>query len=490
MSASELCLRPATEQADAVRNGEVTAVQLLDAVLARVDAHNDAINAVVITQIDDARRRASALDQAFERGEELGPLHGVPVTIKEAFDLAGSPTTWGFPFMATNLASSTAELAERLLAAGANIYGKTNVPVALAEWQSFNPIYGTTNNPWDLTRTPGGSSGGSAASLAAGFAGLELGSDIGASIRNPAHYCGVFGHKPSFGLLPQRGHALPGVVAPTDIAVVGPMARSAADLDVAMTALTTPLPGAPTAGMPHLPRESRTSLADFEVGVMLTSDVVDQDDSLTTCLQTAIDSLVDAGLNVTVAHPPIDQAEAHDNYRSLLLSALGVFDPEDQYRAMAEHGDRWHSGDRDSRAVAGHKSTLSHREWWQAANRREQLRQIWATWFESYDLLLCPTAASTAFTHDERGLGGGGRIMVNGSEERMSDQLFWAGWSCNVYLPATVAPVGLAADGLPAGLQIVAPYMHDRRSIAFAGLIEQTLGGYQVPPGFEALDQP
>src|ERR1700686_3670307 len=215
----------ATRLAGEIRDRRIGCLELLDLFVARAEQYNPALNAVVAWQIDRARERARAADAALARGEVWGPLHGVPMTVKESFNVAGLPSTWGNPPWKDNIAAGNAVLVDRLLAAGAVIYGKTNVPWMLQDAQSYNEVYGTTNNPWDKARGPGGSSGGEAAALAAGLSALGAGSDIAVSLRNPAHYCGVYGHKPSWGLIPSRGHALTTTVTPTDISVVGPMAR-------------------------------------------------------------------------------------------------------------------------------------------------------------------------------------------------------------------------------------------------------------------------
>lgn len=488
MDQHELPLASATDQLESIRSGRISAVELLDATIARYERHNPALNAVIVERIDDARVRAAALDAQQAAGAVVGPLHGLPMTIKEAFDWVGTPTTWGYPAMVDNIAEKNATLVQRVLDAGAVIYGKTNVPVSLADWQSFNDVYGTSNNPWDLDRSPGGSSGGSAASLAAGMAALELGSDIGASIRNPAHYCGVFGHKPTYELLPMTGHMLPGGHPLIDIGVVGPLARTAGDLSLAMDVLAGPDGLSAVGYQIDLPIEARTSLQDFRVGVMLESPCVTQDDELTDALRSAIEALESAGLNVDwEARPDIDDRHAHDNYMALLRSAMGVFADDDEVAAFEAHAARYRSGDRDYRAASGYGSTISYRERWHIANERENLRWRWHDWFQDYDLLLCPIAASSATLHDHEGERPDRTIAINGGRQPATDQLFWAGWSCNVYLPGTVAPAGLTATGLPAGLQIVAPHLHDQRSIAFAALVERELGGYQVPPGYGQL---
>ena len=226
----ERAFASATRLAEEVRNRKIGCIELLDFFVARAERHNPALNAVVAWQIDKARDRARAADTALARGEIWGSLHGLPITVKESFNVAGLPTTWGNPLWKDNIAADNAVVVDRLLDAGAVIYGKTNVPFMLMDSQSYNEVYGTTNNPWDLGRGPGGSSGGEAVALAAGLSALGAGTDIAGSLRNPAHYCGVYGHKPSWGLIPTRGQSPTGALSPTDISVAGPMARHAEDL--------------------------------------------------------------------------------------------------------------------------------------------------------------------------------------------------------------------------------------------------------------------
>ncbi|MCB1543495.1 MAG: amidase, partial [Rhodoblastus sp.] len=246
-----------------VRDKEASAVELLDFYLARVDRLNPRINAVIVQRAEAARQEAVRCDEMTAKGQSLGPLHGVPMTVKESFDVAGTPSTWGLTAHRDNIAGADALSVERLKRAGAVIFGKTNVPVSLADWQSFNPIYGVTNNPWNVERTPGGSSGGSAAALAAGLTGLELGSDIGASIRNPAHYCGVYGLKPTFDICPRDGHLLPGAYAHGDISAIGPLARSAYDIETALDIIAGPNALDATGLRLELPRSSKTKVSEF-----------------------------------------------------------------------------------------------------------------------------------------------------------------------------------------------------------------------------------
>jgi amidase len=237
---NEHAFASAADLAAEIRARRVGCLELLDFYLARAERFNPALNAIVAWQSDRARQRARAADSALARGELWGALHGVPMTVKESFDIEGLPSTWGNPQWKDNIATGNAVLVDRLLGAGAVIYGKTNVPLMLADSQSYNEVYGTTNNPWDTTRGPGGSSGGEAAALAAGLGAFGAGSDIAGSLRNPAHYCGIYAHKPSWGLIPLRGHSPTGALTPIDVSVVGPMARHAQDLDLAMRLLVGP----------------------------------------------------------------------------------------------------------------------------------------------------------------------------------------------------------------------------------------------------------
>ena len=227
----------ATTLTHMLKTRQTSALELLDECLARIERIDADTNALCWLDAEGARAQAASVTEA---PDERRPLLGIPMTVKEAFDLAGSPTTWGADAFADNIASTDSVVVERLKRAGAVVFGKTNVSVMLGDIQSYNRIYGTTNNPWHLAHTPGGSSGGSGAVLAAGLSVLEMGSDIGGSIRTPAHYCGVFGHKPTWALVPSRGHGLPYMVSEPDIAVVGPMARSAFDLELMLGLLAHP----------------------------------------------------------------------------------------------------------------------------------------------------------------------------------------------------------------------------------------------------------
>ncbi len=483
---TDLTLRSAADQAAAVRNGEISARELLAAVLDRYHRFNPAVNAVVVTRLEEAEARAQAADEATARGESWGPLHGVPITIKEPWDWVGTPSTSGYEDRVDWRPERNCEVVDRLLAAGAIIYGKTNIPVGMADWQTFNPVYGTTNNPWDLDRVPGGSSGGSAVALATGMAALEVGSDIGASIRNPAHYCGVFGHKPTYGLVPIAGHGAPGDPTELDIAVGGPLARYASDLRLGLDVVAG-AGGLDAAGWRlDLPEPTWSRPEQIRAAVMLESPCVVQDQELTDQLAATVEALASVGVQVhDDARPDVDIERSYELYLMLLRAATGSEFPPGKFEAMKRWAARYDEGDRDYRAIVGHSITMSHWEWTALHRERTNQQQAWADFFTHYDVMLCPTAASAAFPHDQEGDRADRTIPVDGGQESTIDQLFWAGWSCGVYLPGAVAPAGLTASGLPCGLQIVTGHLQDYAAIAFAELMERELGGYQVPPGYE-----
>ena len=484
--ASDLMLKTAEELSELIRTRTVSSRELLDEAIARFEAFNPIVNAITEHKIEEARKASSNADEATARGDSIGVLHGLPVTIKEAYDWVGTPSTWGNPEWVNNFPERNSPSVTRLQDAGAIIWAKTNVPFMLGDWQSFNDIYGCTNNPWDLNRTPGGSSGGSAVSLATGMSALEIGSDIGASIRNPAHYCGVFGHKPTMGLIPQTGHTAPGFDTEVDIAVMGPLARSAKDLDRALSVLAGPDGFDASAYTVQLPEAAKKRLEDYRVGVLLDTTACVTSAALREHLQDTIDALASRGVNVSDAVPDIDQNEFFENYLLLLRAANGVSMGDEAFNTARVGHEEWELGERSYRNLVDHAAHMTHREWSAHNQQRDKYRRAWAEFFEEYDLLLCPAAASTAFVHDHEGERPDRTIDIDGSQEPVVDQLFWAGWSCSVYLPSTVAPVGLL-DDLPVGLQIVAPHLHDRRSIHFASLVERELGGFVAPPGYETI---
>jgi amidase len=483
---SDLAFLPAHELARRLRRGELSALELLDHYLGRIGRLGGTINAVVVLDADRARQRARAADAALARGEIWGPLHGLPITVKESFNVAGLPTTYGFATHARNIATSDALLVQRLQAAGAVLFGKTNVPVSLADWQTFNPVYGTTGNPWDTGRTPGGSSGGAAAALAAGFTGLELGSDIGASIRNPAHYCGVWGHKPTWGVLPMAGHELePAVDADHfDIAAVGPMARSAHDLALAMDVLAPPLSvWTPMGRVPVAWRDPGTAPRQCRVAVLYDDAQAEVDAAVQQGLRDLVGFLRSEGVQVTEDARPVDSAEANDVYTHLLRAATGSHYDDASYAAAQARAAQY--GPQDQHYAARHfrGNTYSHRDWVQMDARRTRLQQQWAAFFQRFDLLVCPVATTPAFAHNQAGERWDRMIPVNGHTQPSTDALFWAGYPGIVGLPATAIPLGLSPQGLPVGAQVIAPAFADPLGLRFAQFVEDGFRRFVPPPG-------
>jgi amidase len=485
LAMNDLAFLPAHELAQRIRRKQVSALELLDLYLARIQRLDPAIRAVPVLDAERARQRAREADSALARGESWGPLHGVPMTVKEAFNVAGLPTTWGIESQRDNKPERDAITVQRLRDAGAVIFGKTNVPVDLADWQSFNPLYGTTNNPWDMTRTPGGSSGGSAAALAAGLTGLELGSDIGASIRNPSHYCGVWGHKPTWGVVPMHGHELRPRHGPDsmDICVAGPMARSAFDLELALDVLATPLSAmTPLGRVPMAWRTRGTPPRRCRVAVIADDSMAEVDASVQQALRDVATFLRGQGLVVQDDARPVDSRETHHTYIHLLRATTGAVYSDAMYARALDRASRFATDDQSYPAWHFRGNTMSHRTWVQIDEVRAKLRNQWAAFFEQYDFLICPTATTPAFERNERGERWERLIPVNGKPQPTTDALFWAGYPGLVGLPATAVPLGLSATGLPIGAQIVAPAFGDIDALRFAQWLEREYRAFVPAP--------
>ena len=475
----------ATELASDILDRRIGCAELLDFYLVRAQRHNPALNAIIVWQAEQARERARAADAALARGERWGPLHGIPMTVKESFNVSGLPTTFGNPLWKDNIAAGDAFLIDRLRQAGAVVFGKTNVPYMLADAQSHNDIYGTTNNPWDPTRSPGGSSGGEAATLAAGLTALGAGSDIAGSLRNPAHYCGVYGHKPTWGLISTRGHAPPGIMTPTDISVVGPMARHAADLDLALRALAGPDLLQQAAWHVDLPPPRWRRLGEFRVAVWASSPLCRIDTSVSDVFDRAVDATMRAGATVDhAARPGIDDEEHHRLFMLLLRAATASRMRDEDFSRQQEIAATLADDDMSDRATVARGATLLHRAWGNANEARTKLRYTWREFFKRFDVLLTPVAATAAFPHNRNPDRDKRTVIVNGKAVPYAEQLFFAGLASLSYLPATAAPIGLTTQGLPVGLQIIGPEGEDRTTIEFARLLAAEIGGFAPPPGY------
>lgn len=481
---TDLCWKSAGELAGLVRSRRICSRDLLEHFLSRAEKLNPAINAIVVWRLEAARKAADVADGMVASGAPLGALHGVPITVKESYDVAGTPSTFGNPDFAGNIASSDSAVVEKLSAAGAIVYGKTNVPYALGDFQTYNSIYGTTRNPWDASRTPGGSSGGSAAALAAGLTPLEMGSDIGGSLRNPAHFCGVYAHKPTHGIVNSRGHAPRGIVSPADIAVCGPLARTAEDLALAMSLVAGPREFQAPGWTLSLPQAPGKRLADFRVALWLDEAASPVDACVADRLEQVGRTLSKLGVRVSdKARPDLDARAQHDIYMQLLRAVTTAGRPDSEFEEAKELVPRLDPEDRSHRAYYLRGMIQSHRSWMRANEARNQLRLRWRRFFDGFDVLLCPVSPVAAFPIDESVDKADRRLVVNGiAQPYMYSQLFWAGLTGACYLPCTVAPIGPTPSGLPVGMQIVGAEYADNTCIEFARLLAAETKGFVAPP--------
>ncbi len=475
------------EQIAALQAKKISAQELLDESLTRIAARDGQINAVIARDLDGARSAAREADRALSRGERK-PLLGVPVSVKESFNVAGLPTTWGSPAARDWRPTEDAVLVSRLRTAGATVIGKTNVPLFLGDWQAYNEVYGTTNNPFDLGRSPGGSSGGAAAALAAGYVALELGSDIGGSLRVPAHFCGVFAHKPTFALLPSRGHTppmMPALPTELDLAVVGPMARSAADLSLAIELLAGPDDGQAIAYSLKLPPPRAERLGDFRVLVLDSHPQIPTSTAVRAAIDAIAQGLEKAGAKVARVSPLLpDLAQVMRSFTTLLMSIFGADIPQSDFDALKQMIAGIPAQVDTLDAQRGRGLVASHRDWIKADRARNGFNAQWRELFRTFDVVLCPVTPTPAFPHDHSADQRTRTLSIDGTQHPYQDQLTWPSLATLSGLPATAAPIGRSPEGLPIGMQIIGPALEDRTTLRFAELIEEHFGGFTPPPGF------
>ncbi|WP_280380785.1 amidase [Nocardia wallacei] len=475
----------AADLSTALRAGDVSSVEVTEAAIARIERDDKVVNAICVPDFGRARKAARRADEARARGEDR-PLLGIPVTVKECYNVAGMPTTWGMPAHRDYVPTEDALQVARLEAAGAVVLGKTNVPLGLQDIQSFNEIYGTTNNPWDHTRTSGGSSGGSAAALASGFGALSLGSDLAGSLRTPAHFCGVYAHKPTVGLAPTRGMVAPPAPAlpvDFDLAVVGPMARTARDLTLLLDVMAGPDPL--THGVAYdvaLPPARHERLSEFRVLVIEDHPLIPTGSAVRAGVHRVAEALAEAGARVE-RHSPLlpDLTEAATLYLQLLFSGSVAYFPVDEYEQLRRRASELSVADQSLDAARSRAMVFSHRDWLAVNNRRELHRHGWRQLFAEFDAVVCPITPTPAFPHDHDPDVLGRRIDIDGAEYPYFDQLVWAGLATMPGLPATAVPAGRSPEGLPVGVQLIGPMFEDRTPLRLAELLEQKIGGFQAP---------
>ena len=476
---SEILDQDATSQLSALASKRVSAEELLKLALGRQEKRHADLNAVINADPGLALERARAVDDARSKGATLGPLAGLPMTIKDTLDVAGMPATSGLEVFRRRVCED-APVVAAARRGGAVIWGKTNVPVMAGDWQSFNGLFGTTNNPWDLTRTCGGSSGGAAAALAAGITALEIGSDIGGSLRVPASYCGVFSHKPTWGLVSQRGHVppQPGAYAERDLNVVGPLARSARDLRLLLSLI---------AGGPVAAKAPGADLSKLRVGLWIEEATYPVDPEVRTVVAAFAHRLAAAGSQVETISSPVPVDQLMGAYQVLLGSIIGSDMPQAQQKQMRSM--RGVSklavtlGADERSAIAQVQAyTATHAEWMEADEVRCRLRDSLREVFARFDVILAPVSATPAFPHDHRPFNNRKLTTSEGQVLAYDSNLNWIALATACHLPVTTVPAGQTPEGLPGGVQIIGPHGGAAKTLAVAQAIDEDIGGFVPPP--------
>ncbi len=468
----------------------MSADELLEALIARIERYNTTVNAVVARTLERARHRARDLDRAVGRNHAPGPLAGLPFTVKDSIEVAGLPTTSGSVSMMRHRAASHAPAVSRLIEAGANFFAKTNLPEFAGDYQTYNKLFGATRNPWDPEHTPGGSSGGSAAAVAAGLSPLDIGSDLAGSIRIPAHFCGIYGHKPSWGIVPTRGHVppSPGYAGRADLAVLGPLARSAEDLTLALDVLAGPDIPDTKGWRLELPTARAERLQDLRVAYWFEDEDLPIDQEVLELLDHAIEALAMAGVGALKRATPVaSMGEVRDAGRTLTEAIIGAGLPTSTYRRLGLTADTFAvfgASSRTRRSTA-RNLTSSHRDWLGADSQRHAVRMQCEAFFHDHDVLLLPVAPVPAPERKDRQSIAKRRIRINRDTHPSLVLGDWCTLASMAYLPATVAPIGRTKAGLPVGIQIVGPYLEDHTTIAAARFLADAVGGYEPPPGFQ-----
>lgn len=480
---------PSTEQLAAMDAKEVSSVELVDLYLSRISTHNPPLNAIVTIDADVARGDAAQADAARARGDRLGPLHGLPITVKDSYETAGMRTVCGRPDLAEHVPTQDAEAVARLRRAGAIILGKTNMPTGNADVQASNPVFGRTNNPWDSSRTSGGSAGGGAAATAAGLASFDFGSEIGGSTRIPAHFCGLYGHKSTWQSIPLVGHipggpGNPGRWGEADMACAGMQVRGARDIIPALEATVGPLN--PDGGFSYTLAPPRaTALKDFRVAVWADDPDCPIDQDVRQAIDDAVATLRGAGARIVEqpANIPTDLATSHDLFLSLVMAAFSVDRSTISLRSGAALALRSIMDPRGDGAAAMRGTIQGHRAWLFRDAARREMAQRWVGFFKEFDVLLLPVTPTAAPGHHNKDHDRFGRtIDVDGDARSYWDQTKWSALANIAGAPATTMPITTNAAGLPVGIQAMGPPGGDRTTVEFAALLTEIHGGYRIPP--------
>ena len=472
----------ATQALKAMRTGVISSRELTEHIFKRIERYNPKVNAFVTLVKEQAIENAKKADELNARRRASGRLNGLPILVKDSFATAGIRTTCGSKQFEKYVPKEDAAVAARLKQAGGIIVGKTNLPEFAADWQSYNEVAGTTNNPWDLSRTPGGSTGGGAAALAAGFGFLEIGSDIGGSIRIPSHFCGLFGHKPTLDIVPLAGHIPPppGVLGEPELPVAGPLARSAEDLLLELEVVAGPPTTEAIAYRWSLPKPRKRTFNEYKLGVVIDDPFCPVEPEIKEVLVSAIETLRKTGVQLIEGWPKgVAPQPMFDNYFFLLFAILNADLPDTVLQGMLKAVE---SGVKEPWILG---ATARHRDWLRQTEMRLRARAAWQEYFKSFDAFLMPVNFTPAFPHDHKGTPDTRKLTTQRGERNYIDQAKWIGFATLTGCPASVAPVGRTKAGLPVGIQIMGPYLEDATPIDIATKLEEMTGGFKAPQGYE-----
>ena len=481
---SDILTLPMHQLIDKINNKEISSQELLEIQLEHISKHNPSINSVVTIDEELALKKTMEADNALTKGESWGPLHGLPITLKDAYEVKGIPSTGGSSKWKTHIPAKNAVVADRLQQAGAIVFGKTNVPVLSSDWQSYNELFGVTNNPWNLNKTPGGSSGGSAATVAMGFSSLEVGSDLGGSVRIPAHFCGVYGLKPSYGLIPMLGHIPPppGLLSHQDtISVSGPIARNPKDIQIALSVLAGSIPLEQKGWKLDLPPARHQKIKDFRVAIWPNDPFCTVENAISDAIEEFANQIGKLGASVHEKNPGVSLQINDDIFWNMSTPIIASGFPKSTLEKMKELLRNSDPNDTNFRVRHARAALLKHKSWLSYNEQRLQIKAMWEEFFTSFDVLICPVVFTTAFDHNHEPDMYNRTITVDGVDRRYLELPVWSSVATLPQLPSLAIPIGQNADGLPIGVQVIGPYLEDYTPIAFAQAVEGLCSGYSPP---------
>jgi len=481
---SDILTLPMHQLISKINNKEISSQELLEIQLEHISEHNASINAVITINEDLALKKAIEADEAMQKGENWGPLHGLPITMKDAYEVKDIISTGGSVKWKDHIPASNAVVADRLQQAGAIVFGKTNVPLLSGDWQSYNELYGVTNNPWNTHKTPGGSSGGSAAAVSMGFSSLEVGSDIGGSVRVPAHFCGVYGLKPSYGLIPLLGHLPPppGILSHQDtLSVAGPIARSPKDIQIALSVLAGTSPLEQKGWKLDLPPARHQKIKDFRVAIWPNDPFCNVENAISDAIEGFANQIGKLGATVQETNPGVSLQMNDDIYWNMSMPIIASGFPKSTLEKMKEFLRNSDPNDTNLRVRHARAALLKHKSWLSFNERRLHIKAMWEEFFASFDVLICPVVFTTAFDHNHEPDMYNRTITVDGVDRKYFELTVWPSVATLPQLPSVAIPIGQNAEGLPIGVQVIGPYLEDYTPIAFAQAIEGVCSGYTPP---------